>query len=155
MAFLQTTSVIITIAGAGAIAVSAYYYWFLAISLFVATVGIVNSMLMSVTERYKEIGTMKCLGAMDRHIVEVFLFEALILGVAGGIVGTLIGFAAALGVYGVQLGWGQLMQIPGTEIGRSILLSIGIAILLSIAGAVYPAYYAARLKPVEALRYEL
>jgi len=155
MAFLLMTGSILALGGTGVTAEAAYSYWFLGISLFVATVGIVNSMLMSVTERYKEIGTMKCLGAMDRHIIEVFLFEAALLGVAGGVVGTLIGLGAAFGVFGAQLGWSQVSQVSLAEIGRNLLISIGTAVVLSLAGATYPAYHAAKLRPVEALRYEL
>src|SRR5437870_8417230 len=70
--------------------------WLVALSLIVCTVGIANSMLMSVTERFKEIGTMKCLGAMDGFIVKLFLLEAGFLGVVASVIGWLVGYGAAV-----------------------------------------------------------
>src|SRR5713101_3030252 len=69
--------------------------WLVTLSLVVCTVGIANSMLMSVTERFKEIGTMKCLGAMDGFIVKLFLLEAGFLGVLASVLGWIVGYGAA------------------------------------------------------------
>jgi len=135
----------------------AYQYWMVMIALLVCGVGIVNSMLMSVTERYKEIGTMKCLGATDTSVLQIFLIEALLLGLLGGVIGAFAGWAAAIGIYGFQFGAGALFPGPGVFIEYLVYIgeAIGIAAILSVAAAAYPAFYAARLNPAEALRYEI
>jgi len=136
---------------------AAYQYWMVIIALLVCGVGIVNSMLMSVTERYKEIGTMKCLGATSASVLEIFLMEALLLGMLGGVVGAFVGWIAAVAVYGFQLGWSFVF--PSGAAILEYLYYIGLAIVtaagLSIVAAAYPAFYAARLNPAEALRYEV
>jgi len=135
---------------------AAYQYWMVVIALLVCGVGIVNSMLMSVTERYKEIGTMKCLGATSGSVLEIFLIEALMLGLIGGVIGAFVGWTAAIVIYGFQLGW-EFVFFQGALV--EYLYYIGLAILiasgLSIIAAAYPAFYAARLNPAEALRYEV
>src|SRR5207249_1402902 len=69
--------------------------WLIGLALLVAFVGILNAMLMSVTERFREIGTMKCLGALDSFIVKLFLIESLFQGIVGTIIGVFLGFAAS------------------------------------------------------------
>ena len=68
--------------------------WLVSIGLLVAVIGITNAMLMSVTERFREIGTMKCLGALDRFIVEILLFESAFLGLIGSCIGCVVGTLA-------------------------------------------------------------
>jgi len=137
-----------------------YAKWMVVIALLVCGVGIINSMLMSVTERYKEIGTIKCLGATDTSVLKIFLIEALLLGLLGGIIGAFAGWGAAIGTYWFQLG-GPAIFPPGKEMAylveyfSHIGLAIGIAAFLSVIAAAYPAFYAAKLKPAEALRYEV
>ncbi|RJS89322.1 FtsX-like permease family protein [Candidatus Bathyarchaeota archaeon] len=138
----------------------AYQLMMAIIALLVCGVGIINSMLMSVTERYKEIGTIKCLGATDTSVLEIFLIEALLLGLLGGVIGSFAGWIAAIGIYGVQYGIGGVF--PADKIGivmfqylRYISEGIGISAFLSVAAAAYPAFYASRLHPAEALRYEV
>ncbi len=156
IAFLVTLLTMSAILKGRGEAPAAYQYWMVIIALLVCGVGIVNSMLMSVTERYKEIGTIKCLGATDGSVLEIFLIEAFLLGILGGTLGAIIGWVSAIVIYGVQLGW-SFVFYPGAlaEYLYYIGLSIVIAAGLSVVAAAYPAVYAAKLKPAEALRYEV
>jgi hypothetical protein len=124
--------------------------WLVSMSLMVSAVGITNSMLMSVTERYKEIGTMKCLGALDNFIVRLFLLESGILGGLGSLVGALIGslfiLLTNIGVWG-NLDWGKLLL--------SILGCVTVGSILSIIAAVGPAIRASRMPPADAMRSEI
>ncbi|MCF8056260.1 MAG: FtsX-like permease family protein [Desulfocapsa sp.] len=128
--------------------------WIITLSLLVCVVGIINAQLMSVTERFREIGTMKCLGALDRFIVRIFVMEATMQGFAGALMGALLGGAAALLTALIRFGSDIIPVIPW----QTILASGGIAILtgvgLSLAGVLYPAIIAARMQPVEAMRVE-
>ncbi|MEM3815503.1 MAG: FtsX-like permease family protein [Candidatus Bathyarchaeia archaeon] len=132
-----------------------YQIWVAIIALLVCGVGIVNSMLMSVTERYKEIGTIKCLGATDSAVLEIFLIEALLLGLIGGSIGAVVGWVSAVIIYYAQ--YGPLVFFEGAMIRYATIIgmAIGIAALISVVAAAYPSIYAARLKPAEALRYEV
>jgi putative ABC transport system permease protein len=161
IAFLVTLLTMAAILGAqaggatGGAAIAAYQYWMVIIALLVCGVGIVNSMLMSVTERYKEIGTMKCLGATSGVILEIFLIESALLGLLGGVIGSAIGLSAAIITYGFQLGWTVIGTVSAVTYVYNFGLAIIVALLLSIVAAMYPALYAARLDPVAALRYEI
>jgi hypothetical protein len=138
--------------------------WLVGMSLLVATVGIVNSMLMSVTERYKEIGTMKCLGALDRFIVRLFLLEALIVGLLGSVAGAVVGTGAMTVIYAYRIGWTRALSSWGTAaltlggspvyLWLSIIIGVVIGGLLSICAALYPAWRAAKMPPAAALRSE-
>jgi len=132
-----------------------YQIWVAIIALLVCAVGIVNSMLMSVTERYKEIGTIKCLGATDGAVLEIFLIEALLLGIIGGIIGAIAGWVITLVIYSMQQI--NVFAFEGALLSYMSIIgeAIGISAFISIAAAAYPAYYAAKLKPAEALRYEI
>lgn len=128
--------------------------WILFLSFLACIVGIVNSQLMAVTERFREIGTMKCLGALDRFILRLFLLEAGIQGAIGALLGALIGIAASL-VNGVlRFGYPAWTSLNWMDIGRSLVVSTGFGCLMSLLGVLYPAWVAARMAPVEAMRVE-
>ena len=132
--------------------------WLVTMSLLVATIGIVNSMLMAVTERYKEIGTMKCLGALDSFIVRLFLMESGLLGMLGAVVGAVVGGGVMALIQGLRHGWGAVAQAPPVwgvlPLWLALLLTIPLGGTLSILAALYPAWRAAKMPPAAALRSE-
>ncbi|MDA8440909.1 MAG: ABC transporter permease [Peptococcaceae bacterium] len=117
------------------------------ISLGVGGIGIMNIMLVSVTERTREIGIRKALGAQRRDILMQFLIEAVVLSLAGGVIGMLVGIGGAF-LASYLLNWPPL--ISWTTILIAVLFSAAVGIFFGI----YPANKAARLDPIEALRYE-
>ena len=118
-----------------------------AVSLLVGGIGIMNIMLVSVTERTREIGIRKALGATRRIILLQFLVEAVVLCVAGGAVGVAVGFATS-GVLRQSSGWNTAMG------PAAIGSAFGFAAAVGIIFGVWPARRAARLDPIVALRYE-
>jgi predicted lysophospholipase L1 biosynthesis ABC-type transport system permease subunit len=143
------------LAGGERLGVETYQYWLMFVALIVSVVGIANAMLISVYERYREIGTMKCLGAMDRHILLLFLVESVIQGFAGGVVGYFMGLIGAVLSTGFSIGFTAILKVPLTEFIVLLLGSVALSTVLSGVATVYPAYRAAKLHPVEALSYEL
>lgn len=127
--------------------------WIGTISLLVTVIGISNAMLMSVTERFREIGTMKCLGALSSFITRMFVMEATILGFFGGIAGVLAGSAFSLIVYGFLYGpdlvFASLPVMPLLGYG---FFGLVMAVILSIISTIYPARVAAAMVPATALR---
>jgi len=128
--------------------------WILFLSFLACVVGIVNSQLMAVTERFREIGTMKCLGALDRFILRLFLLEAGIQGAIGSMAGAMIGIGISLAGGWVRFGRAVWEGLRWGEIGMSLAVSVGIGCMLSVLGVLYPAWVAARMAPVEAMRVE-
>ncbi len=128
--------------------------WIIILSLLVCVVGIINAQLMSVTERFREIGTMKCLGALDSFIVRIFVMEAAMQGLAGAFTGAILGGAVALFSSLIRFGTESLTHLPWQAIASSLAISTCIGIALSLAGVLYPAFMAARMQPVEAMRVE-
>ena len=122
------------------------------LSLLVCVVGIANAMLMSVTERFREIGTMKCLGALDSFIVKLFLLESTFQGVAGTAAGIAIGFLLTLGLALLDYGGFVIDYFPAAGIVQSALYALVAGTVLSLIGALLPAYRAAKMEPVEAMR---
>jgi putative ABC transport system permease protein len=117
------------------------------ISLLVGGIGIMNIMLVSVTERTREIGIRKALGAKPRDILTQFLVEAMVLSIGGGVIGILIGLALAYG-------GGSLVSITPVVSSGSIILAFGFSAAVGVFFGYYPAARAAKLDPVESLRYE-
>ncbi len=128
--------------------------WIVFLSLLVCVVGIVNAQLMSVTERFREIGTMKCLGALDRFILRLFLLEAGMQGLVGAGLGALLGAFFAITSGMVQYGIPAITSILWGDMLGSMGLATGVGCFLSLAGVLYPAMIAARMQPVEAMRVE-
>jgi hypothetical protein len=128
--------------------------WIVALSLLVCGVGIVNAQLMAVTERFREIGTMKCLGALDSFVLRLFLLEAAMQGLAGSLAGAVLGAGAALALGTVRFGPAALAWVSWSGLLRSMALSTLVGLVLSLAGVAYPAVVAARMQPVEAMRAE-
>jgi len=128
--------------------------WLVILSLMVCVVGIVNAQLMAVTERFREIGTMKCLGALDSFVLRLFLLEAAMQGIAGAVVGAAAGALFALANNLIRFGGPVLSALPWPDILKSLVIAAGTGCLLSLAGVLYPALVAARMAPVEAMRVE-
>ena len=131
--------------------------WFLvsvaSIALFVGGVGIMNIMLVSVTERTREIGLRKALGARDRDILSQFLLEAVLLTVIGGIIGVILGSSLAYIIalilsHALAINWQFIFPWSGAILGISVSAIIGL-----VFGG-YPARQASKKSPIEALRYE-
>ena len=128
--------------------------WLVILSLLVCVVGIVNAQLMAVTERFREIGTMKCLGALDRFILRLFILEAGMQGLAGASVGAIMGAMFSLFSGWVRFGTVAITAISWNNVIISIAIATGVGCLLSLLGVFYPALVAARMQPVEAMRVE-
>ncbi len=117
------------------------------VSLLVGGIGIMNISLVSVTERTREIGLRKALGARPSHILQQFLIETVVLSTTGGLIGVLLG-----------IGVGQLINATGVLTANttveSVVLGLGFSVMVGVFFGVWPARRAARLQPIEALRYE-
>jgi len=128
------------------------------LALAVATLGIINTLVMAILERRREIGVLKALGAADSDVKQLFFVEAGVMGLAGGVFGVffgwLIGRSLTLGT-NIYL---KRQDLPGVEISAVpwwlVGGAIGFAVLVSLAAGLYPASRAAKLNPVDALRYE-
>jgi hypothetical protein len=128
--------------------------WLIAISLLVCVTGILNARLMSVTERFREIGTMKCLGAADRVILRLFLLEAAMEGLFGAAAGAAAGGVLALAWGAASFGAAAVACLSWKDFFVSLGLATALGCGLSLAGVLYPAIYAARMQPVAAMRTE-
>lgn len=118
-----------------------------AISLIVGGIGIMNIMLVTVTERTREIGIRKALGAKRKVIITQFLIESVLLTIAGGAIGVLLGL-------GISFVLTRMMSLPPTVSGSAILLAVGVSCIIGIVFGIYPARKASKLQPIEALRHE-
>ncbi len=124
-----------------------------AVSLVVAGIGIMNIMLVSVTERTREIGVRKAIGATSGQVLAQFFIEALLLSGVGCGIGLVLGLAigAAVDRFALVAISGVVPEIPWVQ---SVVIAVGFATIVTLVFGTYPAYRAARLDPIEALRYE-
>jgi putative ABC transport system permease protein len=129
--------------------------WLVVLSLLVCLVGITNAMLMSVTERFREIGTMKCMGALDGFIIKLFLLESSFMGTAGTILGVFVGLLLSVGLSSLSYGSAMFNYIPWGSVVESGVYSTVIGASLSVFGGIIPAYRAAKMEPVDAMRLEV
>ena len=118
-----------------------------AISLLVGGIGVMNIMLVSVTERTREIGTRKALGAKNSAIRMQFIVESVIICLIGGLIGIVVGMS--LGYAGAAL-----LKVPARPSLQAILIAVGFSMAIGVFFGYYPANKAAKLDPIEALRYE-
>jgi len=128
------------------------------LALAVASIGIVNTLVMAILERRREIGIMKAIGASDSDVQKLFFAEAGAMGILGGSVGVMLGWAIGQVInFGTNL-WLKSQSIPPEHFWAVPLwlvgFAIGFAVIVSLVAALYPAGRAARLDPVQALRYE-
>ncbi|MBN4074070.1 FtsX-like permease family protein [bacterium AH-315-E10] len=127
--------------------------WIGLVSLLVTVIGITNAMLMSVTERFREIGTMKCLGALSAFIRQIFIIESFLMGLTGGLLGIIFGFFFSYLMYSFTytfgLVWESLDLLLILEFGAASLV---VSIVLSVVAALYPARVASKMVPADALR---
>jgi putative ABC transport system permease protein len=128
--------------------------WLAILSLVVAVVGIVNAQLMAVTERFREIGTFKCLGALNSFVVRIFVLEGIYQGIFGGFIGSILGILVSTLSLTLKLGWSAILFWPPLQMLATIGWALFLAALLSLLGVMYPALVAARMDPAVALRAE-
>ncbi len=129
--------------------------WIITISLLVTIIGISNAMLMSVTERFREIGTMKCLGALSAFVRRMFLIESGFIGVVGGIAGCIVGLFFSLLAYSLTYGTKLVFLSLWHGLGPILVYSVcsvAAGLLLAVIAALYPASVASNMVPATALR---
>lgn len=141
-------------AESGTVAMTPKERWIVFLSMLVCVVGIVNAQLMSVTERFREIGVMKCLGALDAIVLRLFLLEAAMQGISGSLAGALAGGLFAWLAGWIRFGFDAVTSIPLESVALSLGAALLGGLLLSVAGVLYPAVVAARMRPVNAIRAE-
>jgi len=129
--------------------------WLVVLSLLVCLVGIANAMLMSVTERFREIGTMKCMGALDGFIIKLFILESSFMGTAGTIIGVVVGLTLTCLLNVTNYGMVLFSHVPWASIVKSGLIAIVVGSVLSLLGGIMPAYRAAKMEPVDAMGLEV
>jgi ABC-type antimicrobial peptide transport system permease subunit len=117
------------------------------ISLAVGGVGIMNIMLVSVTERTREIGLRMAVGARAHHILRQFLVEAVVLCLAGGAMGIALGRGASFGVR-------EILRWPTEGSAPAVIAAVAVSAIVGVVFGFYPAYKASQLDPIEALRFE-
>ena len=131
---------------------------FASLALAVATLGIVNTLVMAILERRREIGVLKALGAADSDVKRLFFVEAGVMGFIGGIAGVILGWLIGRGLTLATNIYLKRQDLPSVEISSVpwwlVLSAISFAVIVSLIAGLYPASRAAKLDPVQALRYE-
>ena len=127
-----------------------------AIALVVAAIGIMNTMLTSVMERTHEIGIMKAIGARNSDVLIIFIMEGILISIIGGAVGISLGILGSEGFSSFSGSgiMGSYISITPVVTLASILISLFVAILVGALSSLYPAWKAAKMSPIEAVRYE-
>ncbi len=126
--------------------------WIVIVSLLITVGGITNSMLMSVTERFREIATMKCLGALSGFVLKMFLIESSLMGLAGSLAGVLIGGSFSLVAYSLTYSFGRVFSaVDAVSLLAVGLGCVAIGVVLSVIAGIYPARVAAKMVPAVAL----
>jgi putative ABC transport system permease protein len=126
-----------------------------AVSLIVGAVGIANTMFTSVLEKTKEIGTMKAIGAKNRDILMIFVFNSAMVGFVGGVFGVILGALVSALFPMIGISMTSTEGETGISLSFNLMVSgLGLAVLIGVISGVVPAYRASKLKPVDALRYE-
>ncbi|NOY80965.1 MAG: FtsX-like permease family protein [Kiritimatiellaeota bacterium] len=128
--------------------------WLMVVSFVVCTVGIANAMLISVAERFREIATMKCLGALDGFVMVLFVMEAGLFGLAGGVLGVVLGLLLSLLKQFLSFGRYALAYFPAAHVAGGIGAALLIGMLIATIAALYPSWVASRMAPMEAMRVE-
>ncbi len=128
------------------------------LALAVASLGIINTLVMAILERRREIGVLKALGASDRDVRQLFFAEASVMGIAGGALGVLLGWAIGRIIQFVTAAYLRQQGIPAENIWLVpwwlVAGAMAFSLIVSLAAGIYPASRAAKLDPVEALRYQ-
>lgn len=130
-------------------------WWLIIMSLLVCGVGIGNSMLMAVVERFKEIGTMKCLGALDSFVIVLFMLESGMMGVVASVLGWLLGFVSIILIAGFSRGWDIVANIELARVIATLGWAMVVGLVLTILATIFPALQAASMPAANALRSEV
>jgi putative ABC transport system permease protein len=154
MNLLEQVSLLTADLGTGWMGLGQRMSWLLFVSMLVCAIGISNAMLMTVTERFREIATLKCLGALDSFIMTMFVLESCMMGVVGGLAGGILGLLLGSGRMLSAFGHSFLWSIPLLDLLVSMGFALLVGVLLAALAAVYPSFKAARLAPMEAMRIE-
>ena len=128
--------------------------YLLALSFIVCMVGIANAMLMSITERFREIATLKCLGATDKFILVQITIEAALQGFVGGVLGVIIGLVITIIKDTLIFGGRLYIYFPISGVFIAMIASLLAGVFLSVFASIYPAWKAAKMAPMEAMRVE-
>lgn len=127
-------------------------WWIVGVSLLITVIGIANAMLMSVTERIREIGTMKCLGALSGFVVKLFLIESSLMGLAGAVLGGLAGMGFSLLAYSLSFGFVKVWtSVSYGTLSLYGIVCIVVGVVLAVVAGIYPARVASKMIPASAL----